>query len=103
MRPTTGIKFDRDVRIGETIARAEYGWKMGRGDWQVSLERAYNGWSQVGRLFVLGADGEFDEHDFPEETESSMNVAMKVLITFSPPADEQARPPTCRRRRAVAA
>jgi hypothetical protein len=87
--PDTGIKFDRDVRIGETIARAEYGWKMGRADWQVSLERAYNRLEQVGRLFVLGADGQFDEQDFPAGNGIVDEVRYEGLVTFSRPLSDK--------------
>ncbi|MDQ3078497.1 MAG: TonB-dependent receptor [Pseudomonadota bacterium] len=81
----TGVKFDRDVRIGETIGRVEYGWKMGRGDWQVSLERAYNRLEQDGRLFVLDNDGEFAEQDFPEGKGIVDELRYEGLVTFSRP------------------
>ena len=35
--PSTGTMFTRDSHIGETIGRAEYGWKTGKNDWQVTL------------------------------------------------------------------
>ncbi|NWO96437.1 TonB-dependent receptor, partial [Escherichia coli] len=41
--PDQGTRFGRNSYITETIARAEYGWKMGGSDWQISLERAVNG------------------------------------------------------------
>ncbi|MDQ3077949.1 MAG: TonB-dependent receptor plug domain-containing protein, partial [Pseudomonadota bacterium] len=62
--PDEGVRFDRDARIGETIGRLEYDWKMGRGDWQVSLERADNRLEQVGRLFLLDPGGDFEEVAF---------------------------------------
>ena len=61
----TGIRLDRNTRSGETIARAEYGWKGGRNDWQLSLERAYNSLDQKGKLFDLDGDGQFVEVPFP--------------------------------------
>lgn len=77
------------MRIGETIARLEYGWKMGRGDWQVSLERAYNRLEQVGRLFVLGADGEFDKQDFPQGIGVVDELRYEGLVTFSRPLTDK--------------
>src|SRR5690606_8422521 len=44
--PDEGIRFLRDSRIAETVARAEYAWSGGRNEWQVSLERAYNSLDQ---------------------------------------------------------
>src|SRR6478609_4278862 len=57
-RPDEGVRFVRDSRIGETVARAEYAWKGGKNDWQVSLERAYNSLDQRGSLFQLNPAGE---------------------------------------------
>ena len=37
-----GVRFVRDSRIAETVGRAEYGWKGGKNDWQLSFERAFN-------------------------------------------------------------
>jgi hypothetical protein len=45
-----GIRFSRDSRIGETIVRSEYGWKSGKNDWQISVERAFNTLDQRGTL-----------------------------------------------------
>src|SRR5205085_4745111 len=46
--PSQGTRLVRDARLGETIARAEYGWKGGRNDWELSLERALNSVDQQG-------------------------------------------------------
>jgi outer membrane receptor for ferrienterochelin and colicins len=57
--PTDGVRFTRDARTGETIGRAEYGWKGGPNSWQLSFERAYNRIDQVGSLSLLQANGSF--------------------------------------------
>ncbi|WP_206920614.1 hypothetical protein, partial [Alicyclobacillus suci] len=41
-QPDEGVRFERDVRISETIGRAEYGFSIGRNSLQLSLERADN-------------------------------------------------------------
>ena len=83
--PSTGIRLSRDSRIGELIGRAEYGWKTGRNDWQISLERAYNYLDQVGTLFELLPDGEFVEVDFPNGTGRVEEVRYEAMATLSRP------------------
>lgn len=83
--PDDGVKFIRDAHIGETIFRGEYGWKGGRNDWQVSLERAVNTLSQDGQLFFLSPDGEFEEVAFPEGSGSVAEHRYEALGTFSRP------------------
>ena len=46
--PDRGVRFVRDSRIAETVFRAEYGWRGGKNDWQIALERAY----KIGRAHV---------------------------------------------------
>ncbi len=81
--PDEGIRFSRDSRIGETIGRAEYGWKTGVNDWQISVERAFNSLDQRGTLSELSADGEFVEVDFPEGTGKVTETRYEAIGTFS--------------------
>jgi len=83
--PSEGVKFDRDVRVGETVGRMEYAWKMGRNDLQLSLERADNKLEQVGRLFLLAPDGDFDELDFPQGSGTVVERRYEGTATFSRP------------------
>jgi hypothetical protein len=80
-----GIRFSRDSRIGETIGRAEYGWKGGRNDWQVSFERAFNSLDQKGGLFELSPEGEFVEVPFPQGTGKVTEVRYEGIATLSRP------------------
>ena len=77
-----GIKFDRDVEIGETIGRAEYRWKLLGSDWQASVERADNRLDQVGRFFELDPAGEFVEVPFPQGSGSVAERRYEGLLTF---------------------
>jgi hypothetical protein len=86
--PDEGIRFVRDSRIGETVARAEYGWKGGSNDWQVSLERAYNSLDQRGALYVLGTDGDFDQVDFPEGSGHVVETRYEGIVTWTRPLGE---------------
>jgi hypothetical protein len=81
----TGTRFSRDTHLGETIARAEYGWKSGKNDWQVSVERAFNSLDQKGRLFTLNSDGDFEEIPFPDGTGKVTEVRYESIATLSRP------------------
>jgi hypothetical protein len=80
-----GVRFSRNSHIGETIARAEYGWKTGKNDWQVSFERAYNFLDQKGGLFILQPNGEFEQTDFPEGTGRVEEMRYEGIVTLSRP------------------
>lgn len=80
-----GDRFDRLQRPLEVIGRAEYHWKTGKNDWQVSFERALNSLDQVGRLFNLDPDGSFVEVPFPSGTGKVREMRYEGLATFSRP------------------
>lgn len=80
-----GVRFVRDSRIWETIGRAEYGWKTGKNDLQVTFERAFNALDQKGGLFILSEDGEFEEVDFPQGTGKVTEVRYEAIGTLSRP------------------
>ena len=65
--PSEGQRFTT-TPSGETIGRAEYHWKAGRNDWQVSLERAFNSLDQKGGLFELASRPAIHEQPFPGGT-----------------------------------
>lgn len=83
--PSTGTRFSRDTRLGETILRGEYGWKMGSNDLQLTLERAFNSLDQKGGLFELDPEGEFVEIDFPQGTGKVTEVRYEAMGTLSRP------------------
>lgn len=80
-----GTRFSRDTHLGETIGRAEYGWRSGRNDWQVSFERAFNSLDQKGRLFQLNSDGDFAEVPFPDGSGKVTEVRYEGIATLSRP------------------
>jgi hypothetical protein len=80
-----GSRFSRDSHSGETVTRAEYSWKTGRNDWQISFERAFNSLDQKGRLFDLHPDNAFVEVPFPEGSGSVREVRYEGLATLSRP------------------
>jgi hypothetical protein len=84
-RPDEGVRFGRNSSIAETIGRAEYRWKTGRNDWQVSLERAFNSLHQRGSLAELTPAGEFDPVDLPGLSGKVQEVRYEAIATLSRP------------------
>jgi len=78
-----GTRFVRDTRLGETIGRAEYGWKGGRNDWQLSFERAFNSLDQKGALLELSPEGDFVDVPFPQGTGKVTEVRYEGIATWS--------------------
>jgi len=66
--PSTGSRFAQVSDSGERIGRAEYGWSMLGGTWQLDAEAAFNRLDQVGQLFSLDGAGDFAEIPFPGGT-----------------------------------
>lgn len=83
--PNVGDRFTRDGRMGEWIGRAEYGWKTGRSDWQLTAEGAFNNLDSVSRLFLLRPSGEFEEVPFPAGTGQVDEDRYEVLLTHNRP------------------
>lgn len=83
--PDQGTRFARNSHSTETIARAEYGWKMGKNDLQVSFERAVNGLDQRGSLATLDAQGRFVPVPFPGGSGIVREVRHEGMVTFSRP------------------
>ena len=87
-RPSTGNRFTQTADESETIGRAEYRWKSGPSDWQVSAEAAFNVLDNESRLFVLGAAGDFGEVPLPggiaKVTEDRYDANLTYGRTLSP-------------------
>jgi hypothetical protein len=66
--PAVGSRFVRDADTTERIARGEYRWRAGGGDWQLSGEYAFNRLDVVSGVFELRPDGEYRELPFPGGT-----------------------------------
>jgi len=79
-----GVRFVRDSRIAETVGRAEYGFKTGKSDWQLSFERAFNALDQRGALFELD-DGKFRKIPFPNGSGKVQEVRYEAIGTLSRP------------------
>ena len=59
-----GDRYAQTGKLGETIGRAEYQWKMLGGDWQFSGEGAFNTLNNVASLGTLDSSGNFVNQPF---------------------------------------
>jgi hypothetical protein len=84
-----GSRFTNDTRSAETVTRAEYDWKGGRNDWQISLERAFNWLRQEGGLFQLDPDGTFQEVPFPGGSGRVTELRYEALTTLTRPLSQK--------------
>ena len=84
-RADEGTRFSRDSRIAETIGRAEYRWKTGKNDLQVSFERAFNALDQRGSFAELTPSGEYVDLDLPGLSGEVQEVRYESIATLSRP------------------
>lgn len=83
--PSTGERFAQIGRLGETIGRGEYSWKMLGGDWQLSAEAAYNTLDNVATLGTLQTDGSFSESPFAAATGGVDEDRYEALLSYGRP------------------
>ena len=65
LSPSVGSRFARIGDESERIGRAEYKWKGGGADWQISAEAAFNSLDNVSQLFLLSPGGDYEEVELP--------------------------------------
>jgi len=83
--PDDGSRFTRDGDELERIARAEYRWKAGGGDWQLSGEYAFNKLENVSELFVLQPDGGFAGVPLPGGSATVEEDRYEVMASYGRP------------------
>jgi hypothetical protein len=84
-RPDTGSRFLNVADTQERIARAEYRWKWGKGDWQISAEGAFNSLDNVTELLELRPDGSFAEIELPGGTATVKEDRYEVMASHGRP------------------
>ncbi|MDP8914001.1 MAG: TonB-dependent receptor plug domain-containing protein [Pseudomonadota bacterium] len=83
--PNAGSRFTRTGDESETIARAEYRWRSGGSDWQVSAEGAFNSLDNLSGLFTLLSDGTFREVPLPGGSARVEEDRAEVRATWGRP------------------
>ena len=81
--PSSGESTKRARRALERVARAEYRWSNGAGDWQLSAERAFNSLDQATRLFNLDPAGDLLETAFPDGAARVQENRSEVMGSYS--------------------
>jgi hypothetical protein len=84
-RSDVGNRFARVGDQKERIARAEYRWKTGKADWQVSTEAAFNSLDNVSSLFQLRPNGDFEEIPLPGGSAEVQEDRYEVMASYGRP------------------
>lgn len=84
-RPDTGDRYYQQQDFNETVARAEYGWKAGGADWQLSAEAAYNKLDIAADLAALDASGVFVPVPFPGGSGGVKEDRYEAILSYSRP------------------
>lgn len=86
--PDTGDRYIQDAQEAETIARAEYRWKGGGADWQVSLEGALNSLDVANALFARDPAGVFQPIPFPDAVAQVKEKRTEAILSYGRPLSE---------------
>ncbi|MXP41779.1 TonB-dependent receptor plug domain-containing protein [Altererythrobacter soli] len=88
-RPALGSRFTRSSDEGERVGRAEYRRAMLGGDWQWSVEAAFNRLDNVGALFFLNPAGSFVEVPFPAATGGVREDRYESILSYGRPLTDK--------------
>jgi outer membrane receptor for ferrienterochelin and colicins len=83
--PDSGSRFTREADESESIGRAEYRWTGGGGEWQISAEGAFNSLDNASKLFVMVADGDFEEIPLPGGSARVEEDRYEVMASYGRP------------------
>lgn len=83
--PSIGSRFTQLGDEMETIGRAEYRWKTGVNEWQLSAEGAFNSLDNVAGLFILLPDGDFEEVPLPGGTAKVTEDRAEANVSYGRP------------------
>lgn len=84
-RPDEGIRQRRETDETESIGRAEYSWKGGSNDWQISLEGAINKLDNSAALETLDTTGTFVPVPLPGANASVNEDRAEAAISYGRP------------------
>jgi outer membrane receptor for ferrienterochelin and colicins len=83
--PAAGSRFFRVGDETETVGRAEYRWRGGASDWQLSAEAAFNSLDNVSHLYTLLPDGSQAELPLPGGTARVTEDRYEGALTWGRP------------------
>jgi outer membrane receptor for ferrienterochelin and colicins len=80
-----GTQFDRVVDESETVGRAEYRWKAGASDWQLSFEGALNSLEADAELLQIDSSGEFQPVTLPGASARVEEKRGQAILSYGRP------------------
>lgn len=83
--PESGQRFNQLIDEGESVLRAEYRWKSGKADWQVSAEGAFNYLDADSEFFQLDSGGIFQPVPLPNATARVEEKRGQVILSYGRP------------------
>lgn len=83
--PAIGNLFARIGDTSERIGRAEYRWKGGGAEWQISGEGAFNSLDNISEFFILRPNGDFEEIPLPGGTARVQEDRYEVMASYGRP------------------
>jgi outer membrane receptor for ferrienterochelin and colicins len=81
-------RFDQVIDEGESVGRAEYRWKAGKVDWQISLEGAYNVLDAESEFFTLDANGDFQPVPLPDASSKVGEKRGQAILSYGRPLSD---------------
>jgi outer membrane receptor for ferrienterochelin and colicins len=84
-RPSIGSRFEQDLQTGERIGRAEYRWRAGGADWQISAEAAFNSLDITSRLSLLNPAGAYVSIPLPGSTARVEEDRYEAMASYGRP------------------
>lgn len=81
----SGQKFIQSIDEGESVLRAEYRWKAGKADWQVSAEGAFNYLDAESEFFQLDSGSVFQPVPLPNATARVEEKRGQVILSYGRP------------------
>lgn len=76
---------DRVIDEGESVGRAEYRWKSGKADWQISAEAAYNFLDATADYARLNAGGIFEPFTVPGSNARVEEKRGQLILSYGRP------------------
>ncbi|MEQ1538714.1 MAG: hypothetical protein ABL928_07300 [Sphingorhabdus sp.] len=84
-QPDEAFTVDRVIDEGESVARAEYRWKAGKADWQISAEGAYNFLDAKADYASLDANGVFQPFTVDGSTARVEEKRGQLILSYGRP------------------
>ncbi|MBK9431394.1 MAG: hypothetical protein IPN50_02865 [Sphingomonadales bacterium] len=82
---SSGQIFNQVIDEGESVGRAEYRWKAGKTDWQISAEAAYNYLDAESEFFQMDNVGMFHPVPLPNATAKVEEKRGQVILSYGRP------------------